>query len=222
MAPNGESPAMTTAVAPLLATIIGSFGSSGGEHRRQQRVPSCHELRSCVAGDDHHKELELMLSPDDASGGGGGDPRDAAAARSAAEVEDAECECCGMSEECTPSYIAAVRRRFSGRLVCGLCAEAVAEEAGKNGGDRGAALAAHMAVCRRFNGFGRTHPALFQADAVIGIVRKLSGSGGPRSPRSDAGTRVVVGEGAKTATAVAAVGSMALIAGVRNDQVVTN
>jgi hypothetical protein len=136
-----------TAVTPLLATFIGSFGS-GGEHRRQQRVPSCHELRSCVAGGgDHDKELELMLSPDD-DASGHDDPRDAGAtarsAASAAEVEDAECECCGMSEECTPSYIAAVRRRFSGRLVCGLCAEAVAEEAAKNGGDRGAALAAHM------------------------------------------------------------------------------
>ncbi|XP_066325237.1 uncharacterized protein [Miscanthus floridulus] len=217
MAPNGESPAMTT-VAPLLATIIGSFGS--GEHRRQQMVPSCHELRSCVAGGDHDKELELMLSPDDDAS-----PRDAGAtarsASAAAEVEDAECECCGMSEECTPSYIAAVRRRFSGRWVCGLCAEAVAEEAAKNGGDRGAALAAHMAVCRRFNGFGRTHPALFQADAVIDIVRKLSAGSGPRSPTKSsaaAGTRVVIGEGAKTA----AVDGMALIAGVRNDQVVTN
>lgn len=166
MAPNGEAPAAIAAVAPLLATIMGSFGS--GEHR-WHRTPSSHELRSCVEGD--HKEMEL-LSPDGGHvDGGGGDP-----ARSA-EVENAECECCGMSEECTPSYIAAVRHRFSGRWVCGLCAEAVAEEAGKNGGDRVAALAAHTAVCRRFNGFGRTHPVLFQADAVIDIVRKLSSLG---------------------------------------------
>ena len=54
MAPNGEAPAMAAAVAPLLATIIGSFGS--GEHRRQQRIPSFHELRSCVA--EHDKEVE--------------------------------------------------------------------------------------------------------------------------------------------------------------------
>lgn len=205
MAPNGESPAMT-AVAPLLATIF------GGEHRRQ-RVPSSHELRSCVAGDHHHHKETELASP------AGDDPRDAAA-RPAAEVEDAECECCGMSEECTPSYIAAVRRRFSGRWVCGLCAEAVAEEAAKNGGDRAAALAAHMAVCRRFNGFGRTHPALFQAGAVIGIVRKLSGSPGPRSPKSSAaGTRpVVISDGAVDGSS----GCRSLVAGVRNGQVVTN
>uniref|UniRef100_A0A0D3G2V1 DUF1677 family protein n=1 Tax=Oryza barthii TaxID=65489 RepID=A0A0D3G2V1_9ORYZ len=65
-------------------------------------------------------------------------------------VEEAECECCGMSEECTAAYAGAVRRRFSGRWVCGLCAEAVAEEAGKKkGGEREAALAAHMAALQR-------------------------------------------------------------------------
>jgi len=211
MAPNGEAPAMAAAVAPLLATIIGSFGS--GEHRRQQRVPSSHELRSCVADHDS-KETELL--GDDGFGSGGGDPRDAA--RPAAEVEDAQCECCGMSEECTPAYIGAVRRRFSGRWVCGLCAEAVAEEAGKNGGDRDAALAAHMVVCRRFNGFGRTHQALFQADAVIDIVRRLAGS--PRSPKFSAGTRAI-GDGAKNGLAGNS-RCMALVAGARNDQVATN
>jgi hypothetical protein len=152
---------MAAAVAPLIATIVGS-----GD--RRHRTPSLHELRSNVAGDQNdNKEVELPAP-------------DAAATRSAEAVEDAQCECCGMSEECTPAYIAAVRRRFSGRWVCGLCAEAVAEEAAKNGGDR---EAANVAVCRRFNGFGRTHPALFQADAVIGNIKKLSGGiGSPRSP----------------------------------------
>jgi hypothetical protein len=93
----------------------------------------------------------------------------------------------------------------------------VAEEAGKNGGDREAALAAHMAVCRRFNGFGRTHQALFQADAVIDIVRRLAG---PRSPKFSAGTRAI-GDGAKNGLAGSS-GCMALVAGVRTDQAVTN
>ena len=140
--------------------------------------------------------------------------------------ELARCECCGMQEECTPQYVRRVRDRYCGRWVCGLCAAAVNDEAERAAGGGGTrtvedALAAHMAVCRRFNGFGRTHPALFQADAVIDIVRKLSAGSGPRSPTKSsaaAGTRVVIGEGAKTA----AVDVMALIAGVRNDQVVTN
>ncbi|KAJ1278652.1 hypothetical protein BS78_04G095100 [Paspalum vaginatum] len=220
MAPNGEAPGMA-AVAPLLATIMGSFGS--GEHRRQ-RTPSSHELRSCVA-DDHHKEMELFSRPDGGCGGGGGGG--AWDATRPAEVEDAECECCGMSEECTPAYIGAVRRRFSGRWVCGLCAEAVAEEAGKNGGDREAALAAHMAVCRRFNGFGRTHPVLFHAGAVIGIVRKLSGpvSLSPRSSpkQPSAGPTTGIGEGVRARNTIAG-GShcVELVAGVRNNQVLTN
>jgi hypothetical protein len=62
-----------------------------------------------------------------------------------------------------------------------LCAEAVAEEAGKSGCGLEEALVAHMGVCRRFNSFGRTHPALFQADAMKGILKKLSGLGSPKS-----------------------------------------
>ncbi|GMI75706.1 hypothetical protein HRI_001239900 [Hibiscus trionum] len=44
------------------------------------------------------------------------------------EVEDAKCECCGMSEECTPEYIERVRSKYMGKWICGLCAEAVKEE----------------------------------------------------------------------------------------------
>lgn len=175
MAPIGEASSAVAAVAPFLETIIGNLGNGD----KRQRTPSWHELRSHA---DNHQEVELLSS--------NGDP-----SASVAEVEDAECESCGMSEECTPAYISAVRRRFSGRWVCGLCAEAVAEEAGKSGGGLEAALAAHMGVCKRFNSFGRTHPALFQADAMRDILRKLSGLGSPRSPKSSTSAR----DGAKPA-----------------------
>lgn len=99
------------------------------------------------------------------------------------EVQDAKCECCGMSQECTPEYIRGVRARFSGRWVCGLCAEAVTEEAEKNGGRLEEALRAHMGVCKRFNGFGRTHPVLFQAEAMREILRRRAKLG-PRSRSS--------------------------------------
>lgn len=211
MAPNnGDAPAMAAAVAPLLATIIGSFGSGD----RRYRTASFHEHRG-----DQSKEVELLGPEADGGGEAGESNRDAAARAPAPEVEDAQCECCGMSEECTPAYIGAVRRRFSGRWVCGLCAEAVAEEAAKNGGDREAALAAHVAVCRKFNGFGRTHPALFQADAVIGIIRKLSGGlGSPRSPRSPTGKSsdadaTAPTAGATNAADVGVAGGMALVNG---------
>ncbi|XP_020528755.1 uncharacterized protein LOC18443398 isoform X2 [Amborella trichopoda] len=44
------------------------------------------------------------------------------------EVENAVCECCGLSEEYTTDYMKQVRERFCGKWVCGLCAEAVKEE----------------------------------------------------------------------------------------------
>uniref|UniRef100_A0A0E0CIC0 DUF1677 family protein n=1 Tax=Oryza meridionalis TaxID=40149 RepID=A0A0E0CIC0_9ORYZ len=166
MAPNGEA---SSAVVAAVATFIGNHLGHGGDKQR-------HELHGSDGHD--HKEMELLATM---TGGGESIP----AAEEQQVVEEAECECCGMSEECTAAYVGAVRRRFSGRWVCGLCAEAVAEEAGKKkGGEREAALAAHMAVCRRFNGFGRTHPALFQADAMRHILRKLSAAAAaPGSPK---------------------------------------
>ncbi|XP_010916735.1 uncharacterized protein [Elaeis guineensis] len=96
------------------------------------------------------------------------------------EVEDAKCECCGMSEECTPGYIHRVREKFSGKWICGLCSEAVKEELEKNGGKQDEALNSHMSMCVEFNRVGRTHPVLFQAEAMREILRKsrLDGRGG--------------------------------------------
>ncbi|GMI91805.1 hypothetical protein like AT5G25840 [Hibiscus trionum] len=93
------------------------------------------------------------------------------------EVEDAKCECCGMSEECTPEYIERVRNKFLGKWICGLCAEAVKEEMEKNGGKIEEALSAHMNTCARFNKFGRAYPALLTAEAMREILRKGSREG---------------------------------------------
>ncbi|KAK8641836.1 hypothetical protein V6N13_011209 [Hibiscus sabdariffa] len=93
------------------------------------------------------------------------------------EVEDAKCECCGMSEECTPEYIERVRNKFLGKWICGLCAEAVKEEMEKNGGKIEEALSAHMNTCARFNKFGRAYPALLTAEAMREILRKSSREG---------------------------------------------
>lgn len=98
------------------------------------------------------------------------------------EVEDAKCECCGMSEECTPEYIEKVREKFSGKWICGLCAEAVKEEIEKNGGKKEEALESHMNACVRFNKFGRAYPVLFQAEAMREMFKKnAAGRGGMRA-----------------------------------------
>jgi hypothetical protein len=90
------------------------------------------------------------------------------------EVEDAKCECCGMSEECTREYINCVRDKFSGKYICGLCAEAVSEEMEKNGGKREEGLNEHMTACVRFNWLGRSYPVLYQAEAIKEILKKSS------------------------------------------------
>lgn len=42
-------------------------------------------------------------------------------------ILQAECECCGLKEDCTKEYISRIRNSFSGKWVCGLCSEAVKE-----------------------------------------------------------------------------------------------
>lgn len=41
-----------------------------------------------------------------------------------------------MSEECTVEYVKRVREKFPGKMVRGLCSEAVNEEMEKNAGKR--------------------------------------------------------------------------------------
>uniref|UniRef100_J3KXD1 Uncharacterized protein n=1 Tax=Oryza brachyantha TaxID=4533 RepID=J3KXD1_ORYBR len=76
-------------------------------------------------------------------------------------VEEARCECCGMLEECTPEYV---------RGEGGGGGRTSTEEA----------LAAHMAVCGRFNRVGRANPVLMQTEAMREILRKRSRPNGPR------------------------------------------
>ncbi|CAA7025947.1 unnamed protein product [Microthlaspi erraticum] len=97
------------------------------------------------------------------------------------EVEDAKCECCGMSEECTPEYINRVRSKYSGKLICGLCSDAVEEEIEKMSNSevvvekrREEAVKIHMGACARFNKLGRSYPVLYQAEAVKEMLKKRS------------------------------------------------
>lgn len=99
------------------------------------------------------------------------------------EVEDAKCECCGMSEECTAEYIDKVRNKFSGKWLCGLCSEAVKEEVEKDGGKSWEeALSAHMSACAKFKRI-RAFPALAQADAMRQILKKSTLRAKSLSPR---------------------------------------
>lgn len=120
------------------------------------------------------------------------------------EVEDAKCECCGMCEECTPEYISRVREKFSGKLICGLCSEAVKEEMEKIGGKIEEALSEHMNACSKFNKFGRTHPVFFQAEAMKEMLKKGSARAKSSSPR-DLKTNVSKGGIARSSSCIPAI-----------------
>ncbi|GMH17572.1 hypothetical protein Nepgr_019413 [Nepenthes gracilis] len=73
------------------------------------------------------------------------------------EVEFANCDCCGLTEECTPAYIERIRERHIGKWICGLCAEAVKDEVVRSEALIGTeeALTRHFNVCKDFRS---SHP----------------------------------------------------------------
>ncbi|KAK8520350.1 hypothetical protein V6N13_031194 [Hibiscus sabdariffa] len=70
------------------------------------------------------------------------------------KIEFVECGCCGLTEECTPAYIARVREKFEGHWLCGLCSEAVKYETTKSAPEKiittNEALIRHMKFCQQF------------------------------------------------------------------------
>ena len=86
----------------------------------------------------------------------------------------AECECCGMSEDCTPTYISRIKAFFCGKWVCGLCAEAVKEKMKRHPAlAMEEALQSHASLCKQFNAT-RLNPKLSFAGAMRDIARKSS------------------------------------------------
>ncbi|CAN6177858.1 unnamed protein product [Urochloa humidicola] len=220
MAPSREACAVAMAMAaPFLAMATATATSitttaGNGEKRRRTSSDTLQRTVSDVSYELHHHE----------HGSKDRTTKEAEELHAISEVEEAKCECCGMSEECTPEYIRGVRGRFAGRWVCGLCAEAVTEEAEKSGAGVEEALKTHMGVCKRFNGFGRTYPVLHQAEAMRDILRRRAKLG-PRS-RSSINPREVRGlTAAKAAAAVIARSSSCMpfiITDESNDRVSIN
>ncbi|WOK93229.1 hypothetical protein Cni_G01924 [Canna indica] len=114
----------------------------------------------------------------------------AAAATVTAEVEFAACDCCGLTEECTPAYIAGVRALHGGRWICGLCAEAVQDEIRRSGLliSPEEAVGRHATFCRSFRLAEAV--AVDPAGQLIAAMKQLlrrsleSPRSTPSSPRS--------------------------------------
>lgn len=97
----------------------------------------------------------------------------------------AKCECCGLMEECTPGYVSRMKATYCGKLVCGLCGEAVNEERMRMGPETSMedALIAHMKICFKFNTFTRQDPAADLAQAMRQILRRSIELGAPAKPK---------------------------------------
>ncbi|GER35361.1 hypothetical protein STAS_11624 [Striga asiatica] len=88
------------------------------------------------------------------------------------DVVSVKCECCCLTEECTEEYARRVRDRYSGRWICGLCAEAVKDEMvrSEKGIEAEEALNQHMSFCRKFR--ARSPPENPTED-LIAAVKQL-------------------------------------------------
>jgi len=103
------------------------------------------------------------------------------------EVEFAICDCCGLTEECTPAYIERIRERYYGKWVCGLCAEAVKDEIVRSERlvSTEEAMVKHMNFCKKFNTSGPPpNPAVHLISAMRQILRRSLGSPRVRSTPS--------------------------------------
>ncbi|EEF29652.1 uncharacterized protein LOC8279035 [Ricinus communis] len=102
------------------------------------------------------------------------------------EVESVKCECCVLTEECTPAYIERVRERYHGKWICGLCAEAVKDEIVRSTErliSTEEAMARHMSFCKKFVSSGPPpDPTVHLISAMRQILRKSLDS--PRGLRS--------------------------------------
>lgn len=104
---------------------------------------------------DRYKELEDLSSIDE-------------------DTEEAECECCGLKEDCTQHYITKVKGSHSGKWLCGLCCEAVKEtleRVPKTAMEE--AVNSHREFCQNFNS-NRLNPKLSLTSAMRDVARRIS------------------------------------------------
>ena len=89
------------------------------------------------------------------------------------QVKQAECECCGLKEDCTTDYITRVKGCHCGKWVCGLCSEAVKERlhrAPKIAMQE--AVSFHREICQKFNSTTRLNPKLSLTCAMRDIAKR--------------------------------------------------
>lgn len=101
------------------------------------------------------------------------------------EVEFVLCDCCGLTEECTPAYIAHVRERYYGKWICGLCGEAIKDEIIRSERllSTEEAMNKHINFCKKFkSSVPPPDPTVHLIAAMRQILRRSLDS--PRAMRS--------------------------------------
>ncbi|CAL5205239.1 unnamed protein product [Lathyrus oleraceus] len=106
------------------------------------------------------------------------------------EVEEGECHCCGLKEECTKVYRREVEEEYYGKWLCGLCCEAVKERVRRgNEVTMQDALKSHREFCEEYNAT-RVNPKLSLTLSMKEIAkrslekRKCKGMGVTKLDRS--------------------------------------
>ncbi|CAB4265880.1 unnamed protein product [Prunus armeniaca] len=99
-------------------------------------------------------------------------PRSPSASQSAVEEELVKCYCCGLTEECTPEYIATVKEQHQGFWICGLCAEAIKDENSRShrGLSDEEAMKRHASFCDEFR---LSSPPAKSAEELISAMKQL-------------------------------------------------
>ncbi|KAL0311942.1 UNVERIFIED_CONTAM: hypothetical protein Sradi_5593500 [Sesamum radiatum] len=102
-------------------------------------------------------------------------------------ILQAECECCGLKEECTDEYISRIRNSYSGKWVCGLCSEAVKERLSEVGIEE--AMITHTNFVQDFNNTTRLNPKLSLTFSMRDIAKR---SGEKRKILSAGGMQKII------------------------------
>ncbi|XP_022756419.1 uncharacterized protein LOC111304162 [Durio zibethinus] len=113
------------------------------------------------------------------------------------EIHCVKCESCGFTEECTPAYILRVRERYQGRWICGLCIEAVKDEALRSSTliSTEEALDRHISFCKKFRASSPLDETEHPISAMGRILRRSLDS--PRALRYNSSSVLPGFEGVK-------------------------
>ncbi|KAM2661204.1 hypothetical protein EV2_023542 [Malus domestica] len=85
---------------------------------------------------------------------------------------EVKCYCCGLTEECTPAYVATVKERHQDRWICGLCAEAIKDENSRSSRKISTeeAMKRHVSFCEEFR---MSSPPAKPTDYLISAMKQL-------------------------------------------------